>query len=146
MVEPPLDRHELMADPATLFTVCVEVLRYVGSGLQRPECVLCHRSGRVYVSHRGGGIMAIEADGSQRLIGGMAEVGGGEAIPNGIALLPNGHFLVANMGAAGGVWQLGPDNEVIPYLMEVDGVPLAAANFVFNDGTGRIWITVTTRS
>ena len=64
----------------------------------------------------------------------------------GIALLPNGDFLVANIGPAGGVWQLGPNDAVVPYLMEVDGVPLAAANFVFNDGTGRIWITVTTRS
>ena len=50
------------------------------------------------------------------------------------------------MGHDGGVWARRPGGKVEPFLMTVDGVPLAKANFVFNDDRGRVWITVTTRS
>ena len=50
------------------------------------------------------------------------------------------------MGHDGGVWARRPGGRVEPYLMAVDGEPLAKANFVFNDEQGRVWITVTTRS
>ena len=72
--------------------------------------------------------------------------GGHDFIPNGFALLPDGTFLIANMGHDGGVWARRPGGRVEPYLMEADGERLAKANFVFNDEQGRVWITVTTRS
>jgi sugar lactone lactonase YvrE len=71
---------------------------------------------------------------------------GAELIPNGIAPLPDGGFLVANIGEGGGVWRLSPEGDLTPHLMEVDGVFLAAANFVMVDGQGRTWITVSTVS
>jgi sugar lactone lactonase YvrE len=121
-------------------------LGFVGRDLKRPECVLCMPSGRLYVAHRGGGILRIEPDGAQALLKWQQPAGMHDFIPNGFALLPDGTFLVANMGHDGGVWARRPDGRVEPYLMEADGERLAKANFVFNDEQGRVWITVTTRS
>jgi sugar lactone lactonase YvrE len=121
-------------------------LRFVGRDLKRPECVLCMPSGRLYVAHRGGGILRIEPDGSQALLLWQMPTGAHDFIPNGFALLPDGTFLIANMGHDGGVWARRPGGKVEPYLLEVDGERLAKANFVCNDEQGRVWITVTTRS
>ena len=40
-------------------------VEFVGSGLKRPECVLCHRSGRLFVSDctGAGGVTVVETDG-----------------------------------------------------------------------------------
>lgn len=124
----------------------VKQLSFVGRDLKRPECVLCMPSGRLYVAHRGGGILRIEPDGGQSLLQWQMPADAHDFIPNGFALLPDGTFLIANMGHGGGVWARRPGGKVEPYLMTVDGVPLAKANFVFNDDQGRVWITVTTRS
>ncbi len=122
------------------------MLGFVGRDLKRPECVLCMPSGRLYVAHRGGGILRIEPDGSQSLLAWQQPADARDFIPNGFALLPDGRFLVANMGHDGGVWARHPGGRVEPFVMTVDGEPLAKANFVFNDDRGRVWITVTTRS
>ena len=126
-------------------------IEQVGSGLKRPECILCTRSGDLYIAHLGAGVMHIAADGTQTVIGDTAEMDGEPWIPNGIAFR-NGRdaadgFLVANMGGGGGgVWHLAPDGALSPWLMEVDGEKLSKANFVFLDERGRVWVTVTTRS
>ena len=124
----------------------VDQLSFVGRELKRPECVLCIPSGRLYVADRNGGILRIEPDGKQALLKWQLPPGVHDFIPNGFALLPDGTFLVANMGHDGGVWARRPGGQVEPYLMEADGERLAKANFVFNDEQGRVWITVTTRS
>ena len=121
-------------------------LGFAGHDLKRPECVLCMPSGRLYVAHRGGGILRIEPDGRQALLKWQLPAGAHDFIPNGFTLLPDGTFLIANMSHDGGVWARRPDGQVQPYLMKVGGEKLAKANFVFNDEQGRIWITVTTRS
>ncbi len=126
--------------------VATSDLSFVGRDLKRPECVLCMPSGRLYVAHRGGGILRIDPDGGQALLKWDMPAGGHDFIPNGFALLPDGTFLIANMGHDGGVWARRPGGRVEPYLMETDGERLAKANFVFNDEQGRVWITVTTRS
>jgi sugar lactone lactonase YvrE len=116
-----------------------------GHDLNRPECVLCLASGDLFVSHKGAGVTHIAPDGGQRIIGRAAEVGEHEPVPNGIALLPDRSLLIANIGEDGGVWRLPVDGKIEPYLLEVDGERLAAANFVMNDEQGRVWITVSTR-
>jgi sugar lactone lactonase YvrE len=116
-----------------------------GHDLNRPECVLCLASGDLFVSHKGAGVTHIAPDGRQRIIGRTGAVGGHELVPNGIALMPDGSFLIANIGEAGGVWRLQADGTIEPHLLEVDGERLAAANFVTNDDQGRVWITVSTR-
>jgi sugar lactone lactonase YvrE len=65
--------------------------------------------------------------------------------PNGIALDPDGSFLIANLGDDGGIWRLERSGQLSPVLLEVDGVPLPPANFVTIDEQGRIWISVSTR-
>jgi len=124
----------------------IDRLGFIGRDLKRPECVLCMPSGRLYVAHRGGGILRIEPDGAQALLPWQQPADAHDFIPNGFALLPDGTFLIANMGHDGGVWARRPGGKVEPYLMTVDGEKLAKANFVFNDDEGRVWITVTTRS
>jgi sugar lactone lactonase YvrE len=66
-------------------------------------------------------------------------------LPNGIALLPDGSFLLANLGDHGGVWRLYRDGQVEPFLLEVGGRALPPCNFVMLDQLGRVWITVSTR-
>ncbi len=116
-----------------------------GHDLVRPESVLCLASGDLFVSHRAAGVMHLAPDGRQRVIGKRSEVQGHELVPNGIALMPDRTFLVANIGEAGGVWRLTLDGDLSPFVLEADGEKLAAANFVMQDAWGRVWITVSTR-
>jgi len=115
---------------------------YVGEGLDRPECVLPTASGDVFASHRHGAAV-VAADGRTRLI--AAQNPPEDFLPNGIALLPDRSFLIANLGREGGVWHMTQDGALTPHLMEVDGVRLPPTNFVGRDRAGRTWITVSTR-
>lgn len=140
-----------MTSALTEVTVDLPQIEHVGTGLKRPECVLCTRAGDLYVAQMGAGVMHIAPDGTQTVIGDTATMDGEPWIPNGIAFR-NGRdaadgFLVANMGGGGGgVWHLAADGTLSPWLMEVDGEKLAKANFVFWDHAGRLWVTITTRS
>jgi len=119
---------------------------FVGSGLVRPECVLVARDGAVFTADFRGGVAAIAADGSHRLIrGGTADLPGGLK-PNGIAFEPDGSFIVAHLGADdGGVFRLSRDGQVAPILREVEGVALPPTNYATRDVEGRLWATVSTR-
>lgn len=111
-------------------------MRFVGRDLARPECVLATATGRLFVSDRRGGVQAIDPDGAQRLIGTS------HLLPNGIALLRDGSFLVANLGEEGGVWRIARDGSVRPYLLEVEGRALPRVNFVAVDALERVWACV----
>jgi sugar lactone lactonase YvrE len=116
-------------------------LEPLGEGLHRPECVLATRRGDVFVSDWRGGVTAIRADGTQ-----ASWLADGFALrPNGIALDEERSFLIAHLGETGGVFRLSQDGVVRPVLLEVDGLPLPATNFVFNDARRRMWISVSTR-
>jgi hypothetical protein len=71
----------------------------------------------------------------------------GDALrPNGIALLADGSFLCAHLGAEhGGVWRLLRDGGLEPFLLRVNGTALPPTNFVMVDVADRIWVTVSTR-
>lgn len=115
----------------------------VGHDLSRPECVLCTSDGNLFVSDWGGGVTCIAPDGGQqRILARDPPVG---IQPNGIALLEDGTFLLANLGADGGVWRLSVNGDLRPFLTEIDGQPLPPSNFVLADRLGRVWITVSTR-
>jgi sugar lactone lactonase YvrE len=123
-------------------TLLPDVLQTVGSGLHRPECVIVDHANHVYVPHWPGGVTRIAPGGSQctwRALNPPVEL-----LPNGIELMPDGSFLLANLGDAGGVWRLQRDGTVTPFLTEIDGSPLPPANFVVRDGH-RVWISVSTR-
>ena len=117
-------------------------LETLGSGLQRPECVVVDRDNAVYVPDWRGGVTRIAPDGSQQTW--LAARSPIELRPNGIELMGDGSFLLANLGDAGGVWQLHRDGTVAPFLTEVDGTHLPPVNFVIRDGE-RTWVSVSTR-
>ena len=119
-----------------------ESLEPIFSGLQRPECVLTHSSGSVFVSDRRGGVLRIQRDGGQTLIGNSIPADSPLLLPNGIAMQSDGAFLVANLGEQGGVWRIAPDGVASPWLMEVDGRPVHRVNFVMNDVQDRVWACI----
>lgn len=121
----------------------LHALASVGRGLRRPECVLCTSDGSIIVSNWDGGVTVIDPSGSQRDV--IASDSTVELKPNGIALLDDGSYLLANLGDDGGIWRLYPDGRAEPFLTDVDGVAMPPSNFVLVDGEGRTWLTVSTR-
>jgi sugar lactone lactonase YvrE len=113
----------------------------IGTDLHRPECVLIDPDHHLYVPDWRGGVTRIAPDGSQQTW--LARNPPIELRPNGIAILPDGSFLLANLGDAGGVWQLHRDGALQPFVLEIDGKALPPANFVVRDGD-RTWISVST--
>ncbi len=120
-------------------------LTYIGTGLHRPECVLCTQAGHRYSADWRGGVAHALPDGSQRLY--LGQISPGQPLrPNGIALCADGSFLVAHLGDTdGGVFRLTRRGEVSPLVTSVNGQPLPPTNFVMLDHQGRTWITVSTR-
>lgn len=123
----------------------LQQLRWLGSGLVRPECVLATAAGDLYTADWRGGVAHVRPDGSQRLYG--AQLPGGLPLrPNGIALLPDGSFLLAQLGAEdGGVYRLWRDGRIQPWLMAVDGQALPPTNFVLLESDESAWVTASTR-
>ncbi|MCU0564011.1 MAG: SMP-30/gluconolactonase/LRE family protein [Desulfobacterales bacterium] len=127
------------------FTVSPAALVWKGTGLVRPECVLTTAAGDLFAADWRGGVAHIRPGGSQVLYAGSLP-GGRPLRPNGIALRRGGTFLLADLGETqGGVFELGRDGSVRPYLEEVDGIELPPSNFVAEDRFGRTWVTVSTR-
>ena len=65
--------------------VPLAALRFTGTDLRRPECVLCAANGDVYAADWRGGVTRIGTDGAQQTVVG-AHPDGGPLQPNGIAL------------------------------------------------------------
>lgn len=120
-------------------------IKRIGTGLNRPECVLANARGDIYTADWRGGVAHIRPDGTQVLY--FCELPGKRpARPNGIALRRDGTFLFADLGVdLGGVFALSRDGAVRPFIEKVDGIALPPSNFVAEDAQGRIWITVSTR-
>lgn len=120
-------------------------LSFQGAGLVRPECVLATAAGDLFSADWRGGVAHQKPGGGQALYKGQLP-GGGLLRPNGIALMPDGSFLVAHLGdEEGGVWRLQRDGQVQPWLTHLHGLPLPPTNFVLPDSEGRTWVTVSTR-
>jgi DNA-binding beta-propeller fold protein YncE len=121
-------------------------LTFIGKELVRPECVLATAAGNLYVSDFRGGVTQIAANGEQAFFGGTQVPGFGLIKPNGIALLADGHFLVAHLGdTQGGIFKVTRNHQVTPWLTEIEGAPLPPSNFIYLDHQGRYWGTVSTR-
>jgi hypothetical protein len=114
----------------------VVALEACGRVLRRPECVLATLDGDVYVPEwpaaagARAGVTVVRRDGSQQTWSASADF---DLRPNGIALTPQGDFLIANLGDDGGIWRMAIDGTVTALLTEIDGVPLPPANFVTID-------------
>ena len=117
------------------------VYRTVGSGLDRPESVLALKDGRVYASDRKKGVVRVLPQPSENPEPVFAS---SDFLANGIALLADGTFLVANLGSEGGIWHLtGPDH-IRPYKGLTGQA--GSVGFVFPDAEGRIWMALTTKT
>ena len=123
--------------------IALDQLTSVGTELARPECVLCTSDGVLHVADWRGGVTLIAPDGRQRTVLAKGEF---NPKPNGIAILPDGGWLLAHLGdSSGGVFRLAPNGTLSPEITEIDGVRLPPTNYVHIDGQRRIWVTVSTR-
>jgi hypothetical protein len=131
------------------FSVTHADLTFLGRELARPECVVVTARGDVFASDRRGGIARVQGQSPPELIlanKGLRGVDG--FLPNGFALLQDRSFMIANLGPSGGVWRMLPDGELVPELLEVDGMSLPPTNFAnaeHTTGALRLWVSVSTR-
>jgi len=117
----------------------------LGKGLSRPECVLATAKGDLFTADWRGGVAHLKPDRTQALYAGTTADLPEGLRPNGIALEPDGSFLIANLGSEiGGVWRLTRDGQVSPVLTEIEGRPIPPSNYVVRDHRGRLWLTVST--
>jgi sugar lactone lactonase YvrE len=124
----------------------LEALGKVGHGLSRPECVLATASGVLFTADWRGGVAELRPDGSQLLHLARPGTTDEPLRPNGIALEPDGSFLVTQLGEReGGVFRLRRDGGLEPVLRAVEGVALPPTNYAIRDAERRLWITVSTR-
>jgi gluconolactonase len=144
-----------MTNPLVGFQVDLNDLKFIGEGLQRPECILAEKDGTLWSADGRGGVMRIAPDGAQTLIlQGEANLAADfesrlvqaeGSLPNGLAFDVNGDFLIANWGTERleRMSRDGTRTEVI--LDNIDGKRIGKANFVTRDSKGRLWLTVTTQ-
>lgn len=128
----------------------LNAVRFLGSGLSRPECVVAHQSGLLFAPDwtEPGGVAAIAPNGGvMRFLATQPDPEVDAPIrPNGIALEPGGSFLIAHLGAdRGGVYRLFPNGRCEVVADKIAGDRMPPANFVAIDEEGRLWITVSTR-
>ena len=117
--------------------------RKVAQGIKRPEDVMGLRDGRVFASHHDGAVAEISPDGSFRVLG--EKLGA----PNGIKMLANGRFVIANFGIYDEV--AGPletfdaaTGERQALVSKVDGRELTSCNYAVVDRSGNIWCSHST--
>lgn len=133
---------------ATAPMVPLESVTFTGRGLERPECVLASASGTLLASDWAGGVVRIDSAGNQTRFLAASGQGpdDGQVKPNGIAVEPDGGFLLAHLGStSGGVYRLDRAGRIDPVVTAVAGHALPPTNFVLRDAQGRLWITVSTR-
>lgn len=126
--------------------ISLDQIDFVGSELNRPECVLTHKSGLLFAADwtGNGGVSVIKSDESVHHI--LSNDTSFEVRPNGIAVEHDGTFLLAHLGQeTGGIFRLHPDGALENVLTELDGTALPPSNYIHIDTLGRIWITVSTR-
>ena len=118
-------------------------VEFIGKDLKRPECVLVDKQGTLHIADWRGGVTLIYKNGIQKTI--LAN-GDFKPKPNGIALYPEGGWLLTHLGDnEGGVYRLNENGDLTPFLLKLNGVNLPPTNYVHIDNFGRVWITVSTR-
>src|SRR5579872_3958868 len=143
------------ANPMLDFALDRSSIRYIGEGLQRPECILAERDGTLWAADARGGVVRIAADGSQQIItqkrSGDFSAAASEAdryltgtLPNGLAFAADGSILISNFGTDC-LELMTRDGETRVLASQIDGQPVGKVNFVLRDSQDRVWITVSTR-
>ena len=142
-------------NPVRDFAVDLSAIEYIGSGLQRPECILAEKNGTLWSADARGGVVKITPRGQQQIItqqrSGHFQGTSSEAsrylegtLPNGLAFARNGDILISNFGTD--CLELMTRNGATTVLADsIDGEAIGKVNFVLRDSQHRIWITVSTR-
>src|SRR6185312_11597835 len=144
-----------MANALLDFGIDKSSLQYVGSGLQRPECILAENNGSLWAADARGGVVHLTPDGKQEIItqkiSGHFERVKSEAsrylegtLPNGLAFARNGDILISNFGTDR-LEVMTRTGESRVLADSIDGEAIGKVNFVLRDSKDRIWITVSTR-
>ena len=144
-----------MTNPVLDFGIDVEKLKYVGEGLQRPECILAEKDGTLWSADSRGGVVRLRHDGTQEIVtqkisghfAGAASDGARYltgTLPNGLAFAANGDILISNFGTDR-LEVMTRTGESRVLADSIDGEAIGKVNFVLRDSKGRIWITVSTR-
>ncbi len=142
-------------NPIDGFTVTKDDFKFIGDGLQRPECILAEKNGDLWSADARGGVVRIRPDGSQEVItqshdadaftssgdDGQKFIDG--TLPNGLAFADNGDILISNFGTDC-LERMTRTGETEVMFDTVDGEPIGKVNFVARDSKNRIWITVST--
>jgi gluconolactonase len=142
-------------NPILDFVLDPSAIRYLGSGLQRPECILAEPDGTLWSADARGGVVRLSPDGTQQIItqqrSGHFQAVTSEAsrylegtLPNGLAFARNGDILISNFGTDC-LELMKRDGETRVLADSIDGEPIGKVNFVLRDSQDRIWITVSTR-
>ena len=127
------------------FTIDQSAIQYFGKGLVRPECVITEKDGSLWTSDGRGGLSHILSDGTQKFI--PQRIDGEKvqnSLPNGLAMLKDGSFAIANMGTRRleHMSRLG-DTSVL--CDNFEDLPLGLVNFVLVGPNDNLWFTVSTR-
>ena len=144
-----------MSNPILDFGIDPVALRYIGDGLQRPECILAEQNGTLWAADSRGGVVRLRHDGTQEIvtqkISGSFENANSEAtryltgtLPNGLAFARNGDILISNFGTDRlEVMTRSGESKVLADT--IDGEAIGKVNFVLRDSKDRIWITISTK-
>ena len=141
-------------NPVLDFGIDRGALGYVGSDLQRPECILAEPNGALWVADARGGVVRLQGGEQQIITQRRSEhfdQAGSEAtrylegtLPNGLAFARNGDILISNFGTDC-LELMSRDGASRVLADSIDGEPIGKVNFVLRDSRDRIWITVSTR-
>ena len=141
-------------NPIKDFVLDPEKAQFIGTDLQRPECILAEPDGTIWAADARGGVCRINPDGSQQIItqkyASKIEQGEGYVdrffegtLPNGLAFARNGDFLISNFGTdCLERMKRNGDTEVL--FDSINGKEIGKVNFVLRDSKDRLWITITT--
>jgi len=143
------------SNPILDFGIDKSALRYIGSRLQRPECILAERDGTLWSADARGGVMQIRPDGSHSIVTQKRSAQFADApseadrylrgtLPNGLAFARNGDFLIANFGTDC-LEIMSRDGSSRVLADTIDGKPIGKVNFVLRDSRDRLWVTISTR-
>jgi len=142
-------------NPLLDFEIDKASLRYIGHGLQRPECILAEPDGTLWSADARGGVVRLSPDGAQEIITqrhseDFQQAGSDAArylqgtLPNGLAFTRNGDLLISNFGTDR-LEIMSRDGTSRVLVDRIDGEPIGKVNFVLRDSRDRIWITISTK-
>jgi gluconolactonase len=143
------------SNPILDFGVDKASIQYIGSELQRPECILAERDGTLWAADARGGVVRLGPNGSQQVItqnrSGSFSGAPSEAarylegtLPNGLAFAASGDILISNFGTdCLEIMTRAGDTRVL--ADSIDGEAIGKVNFVLRDSRDRIWITISTK-